>query len=205
MKKQPAIWLFVLMVFIIPLAVFGLYQWYGRHWQPLPVLKEGMQVRVKGLTTQHGTPFSEMDWSGKIVVADFFFTRCPTICPKMTAGMKQVQQAFAKDEPGIVLSSFSVDPERDSAQALVAYCRRMKIDDRNWFFLTGSKKEIYRLARNGFGIVATDGDGGPADFIHSEKLVLLDSRQRIRGYYDGTSESETQKLIDDIKKLRNEE
>ena len=80
----------------------------------------------------------------------------------------------------------------------------MNIDNSNWHLLTGDKKEIYRLARNSFFIVATDGDGGPADFIHSEKLVLIDKQKRIRGYYEGTNEREVQRLIHDIKKLREE-
>jgi protein SCO1/2 len=81
----------------------------------------------------------------------------------------------------------------------------MGVDESNWELLTGNKKEIYKLARNGFMIVATDGDGGPNDFIHSEKLVLVDKQKRIRGYYDGTSGREVDQLIEDIKKLKNED
>ena len=80
----------------------------------------------------------------------------------------------------------------------------MKIDNGNWDLLTGDKKELYKLARNSFMIVATDGDGGPDDFIHSEKLVLIDKQKRIRGYYQGTSEKATEQLIHDIKKLKDE-
>ncbi|RYG29073.1 MAG: SCO family protein, partial [Chitinophagaceae bacterium] len=138
----------------------------------------------------------------KIVVVDFFFTHCAAICPRMTAGVKQVQQAFSKDE--LHIASISVDPERDSVGRLRWYQEKFSIDPANWELLTGDKKEIYKMARNSFMVVATDGDGGPADFIHSEKLVLVDKQKRIRGYYNGTDEKEVRALIADIQKLKNE-
>ena len=144
-----------------------------------------------------------MDWKDKIVVADFFFSHCPTICPAMTRNLKKVQAAF-KNEGNVLINSFSVDPVRDSATQLKAYSRRMQIDNSNWHLITGDKMGIYRLARESFMIVATDGDGGPGDFIHSEKLVLIDRQKRIRGFYQGTSESDTERLINDIKKLKDE-
>ena len=121
----------------------------------------------------------------------------------MTKNLKDVAIAFKNDHE-ILISSFTVDPYRDSARQLKSFSKRMNIDNSNWHLLTGDKKEIYRLARNSFFIVATDGDGGPADFIHSEKLVLIDKQKRIRDYYEGTNEREVQRLIHDIKKLREE-
>ena len=103
-----------------------------------------------------------------------------------------------------MLSSFTVDPVSDSISVLQNYAMKYGVSADQWQLLTGDKKQIYRLARNSFRVVATDGDGGPGDFIHSEKLILLDKEQRIRGYYDGTSQKEVNKLIRDIKKLRNE-
>ena len=96
------------------------------------------------------------------------------------------------------------DPERDNPERLRSYVNKFSINTNNWQLLTGTKTEIYRLARNGFMIVATDGDGGPEDFIHSEKLVLIDKQRRIRGYYNGTNSAEVNNLINDIKKLQHE-
>ena len=120
----------------------------------------------------------------------------------MTSNLKRVQQAFGEGE--ILINSFSVDPQRDSAVQLKKYAEKFKINSANWQLLTGDKKDIYKLARNSVMIVATDGDGGPDDFIHSEKLVLIDKQKKIRGYYDGTSKKETDQLIYDIKKLIHE-
>ena len=96
------------------------------------------------------------------------------------------------------------NPETDSAAVLARYARRFGINETSWQLLTGSKKEIYLLARKSFQVIATDGDGGEHDFIHSNKLVLIDKTKHIRGYYDGTDEKETAELIKDIKKLENE-
>ena len=116
--------------------------------------------------------------------------------------MKYVQQAnFTNTD--FQLISFTVDPERDDVARLNDYALNMDIKN-NWQLLTGEKKQIYRLARNSFKIVATDGDGGPDDFIHSELLVLIDKKKRIRGYYNGTLEQEVTTLIKDIERLRRE-
>ena len=154
------------------------------------------------MINQDGEVRSSKEWDGKIVVADFFFTTCPTICPKMTASLKRVSEVYNDGE--VKISSFTVDPERDDPKKLTAYIKKFNLPVQNWDLLTGSKKEIYKLARNSFMLVATDGDGGPGDFIHSENLVLADKKKRIRGYYDGTSNKEVDQLIIDIKKLKNE-
>ena len=119
----------------------------------------------------------------------------------MLQNMKRVQASFGDE---ILLQSFSVDPERDLPYKLRRYINRNSINTNNWGFFTGDKKKIYKLARNSFMLVATDGDGGETDFIHSENLVLVDGDKRIRGYYDGTDKSEVDQLIKDIKKLQNE-
>ena len=211
MKKGLTIWIFLAAVFILPLVVYSGYLFFEQKFQKLQVY--GKKEIVNGQKIQHTIADFELvnqdgikkgieDWQGKIVVADFFFTHCPVICPKMTANLKRVQQTFSDNE--ILINSFSVDPQRDSAEQLKKYAKKLRINLDNWQLLTGDKKDIYRLARNSFMVVATDGDGGPDDFIHSEKLVLIDKYKRIRGYYDGTSEKETDQLIYDIKKLRNE-
>jgi protein SCO1/2 len=206
MNKATTIW-FVLLVFVLPFSAYGIYNLF-KDSGPLPVygnVEKGEDHRVGEftMTDQLGNVITSKDWEGKIVVADFFFTSCATICPSMTKSLKRVQDAYRVDRD-IIITSFTVDPESDSASALKEYAEKYGVSDDRWHLVTGDKKEIYKLARNGFKVVATDGDGGPGDFIHSEKLVLLDRTQRIRGYYDGTSEKEVNKLLKDIKKLKNE-
>lgn len=203
--KKSTIGFFAIMVFIIPVSAWALLNWYEKKVQVLPIMGKTKQHRIGDfyLTNQDGQLKTTADWKDNIVIADFFFTHCPSICPKMTKSLKRIQEAF-KTDTEIIISSFTVDPERDSSAQLKKYARQYNLDTRNWNLLTGDKKEIYKLARNSFMIVATDGDGGPEDFIHSENLVLVDKQKRIRGYYDGTSNTEVNQLISDIKKLQYE-
>ena len=115
--------------------------------------------------------------------------------------MKRVQEAY-KDDPEISLVSFTVNPEKDTVEALAAYAVEYGAVPGKWFFLTGDKKQIYDLARNSFFITAMKGDGGPDDFVHSEKIVLIDKEKRIRGFYDGTDYESVNLLIDEIKVLK---
>jgi protein SCO1 len=198
------IWLFVIAVVCLPVGVFSVVNWYEGNFRDLPVYgEERHTIGDFQMTDQHGNTISENSWKNKIVVADFFFTHCPTVCPKMTKNLKTVQASFLND-PGILIQSFTVDPERDNVDRLANYASQFSIGGDQWSLLTGDKKEIYRLARKSFLVTATDGDGGPEDFIHSDKLVLIDAQKRIRGFYDGTSVSETRQLIKDINKLKNQ-
>jgi protein SCO1/2 len=120
----------------------------------------------------------------------------------MVRNLKKVQQLYAGD-PLLLINSFTVDPERDSVGQLKSYAGKMDIHD-NWQLITGEKKEIYKLARKSLLVVATDGDGGPNDFIHSELLVLVDQAKRIRGFYNGTDDAEVNNLLRDIKRLEKE-
>lgn len=195
-------WWFIGSVITVPVLAFLIVSWYQERYAVLPVFGEpGHTVQPFSCTNQRNETITLQDWNNKIVVANFFFTSCPSICPKMTANLKKVLEHFPGDN-GIQVSSFTVDPERDDPARLSGYAKRYGVIGR-WDFLTGSKKEIYRLARNSMLVVATDGDGGENDFIHSEKLVLVDKKARIRGFYDGTSESAVDLLIKDIKKLKN--
>lgn len=212
MKNRSSISLFAGLVFGLPLIAYLLVNWHESRLQKLPVLgpaveKEGKmtahRIQDFSLVNQDGRPITITDWDNKIVIADFFFTRCPSVCPKMTRSMKETQESFNGD-PNLLLASFSVDPDRDSLEVLQRYSKKYKLDNSNWDLITGDKKTIYKLARNSFMLVAADGDGGPEDFIHSEKLVLIDKEKRIRGYYNGTDEKEITQLIRDIKKLKDE-
>ncbi len=212
MKMNSSIKYFLIAVFVLPVTAYMLISWYENKLQKLPVLgKPGLvngkmkdhTIAAFSFTDQDGNNYRESNWKNKIVVADFFFTRCPTICPKMTNSLKAVRDAYKNDE-SVLISSFTVDPENDNPEILKNYAEKFSIEKTGWKLLTGDKKEIYKLARNSFFITATDGDGGPGDFIHSENLVLLDQHRRIRGYYDGTSSISTTQLIQDIKKIKNE-
>lgn len=205
MKKNSSIWLFVLLVLALPAAAYALITMYENSAGSLPVLGKTNDHTIAEfrLTDQDGDIKGTNEWEKKIVIVDFFFSHCPSICPKMTNSLKEVQKEFTGDEQ-VLINSISIDPERDSAAQLKHYAGLYKINTKNWSLLTGDKKDIYKMARNSFMIVATDGDGGPDDFIHSEKLVLIDTKKRIRGYYDGTSSKEVNQLIRDIKKLKHE-
>ena len=211
MTKWNNIWIYFAIILAAPFGAYGVYSWYTSKFEKLPVfgterrgLKDDGEHRIAdfNLINQDGESKSTKEWEGKIVVADFFFTTCPTICPKMTASLKRVSEEYNDD--AVLINSFTVDPERDNPEKLTAYIQKFNLPVKNWDLLTGSKQEIYKLARNSFMVVATDGDGGPTDFIHSENLVLVDKKKRIRGYYDGTSKKEVDQLIIDIKKLKNE-
>lgn len=201
MNNSRTIWLFMAAVVLIPVLLFATWQLIEKNFAALPVYdQEGREVFDFKMQNQEGRWVSPGEWKNKVVVVNFFFTHCPTICPKMTNNLKTVSAVY-KDDPQVQINSFSVDPERDTVAALKKYAARYNVDAGNWNLVTGDKIEIYRLARKSFSITATDGDGGPNDFIHSDKLVLLDKAGQIRGYYDGTSETEVKQLINDIKKL----
>ena len=212
MKNNLTIKFFIAAVFVLPVSVYVFVNWYQNKFQQLPVLGKTKAVNGKKtdhtiadftFTDQDGKAISEMNWRGKIVVANFFFTHCPSICPKMTKNLVRVQETL-KNDASIIINSFTVDPEHDDAAALKNYAETFGINEPSWKLLTGDKKELYKLARNSFLITASEGDGGPLDFIHSDKLVLVDKKRRIRGYYDGTSADEVSQLIHDIKKLKYE-
>jgi protein SCO1/2 len=198
MRANWKIWSFFIVVILTPVVVFGVVKWYEQMFNPLPVLgPKDHVVHDFNLKNQEGKAVNIDAWKGKIVVANFFFTHCPAICPKMVYQLKRVQ-AYSKKK--IAIASFSVDPERDSVERLRHYAEQAGIKG-NWMLLTGDKKQLYRFARKELFIVATDGDGGPEDFIHSESLVLIDRNKKIRGYYKGTDAKEVDRLIRDISKL----
>ncbi|WP_460189595.1 SCO family protein [Urechidicola sp. KH5] len=155
------------------------------------------------LTNQNGETITQEDFENKIYVADFFFTRCQTICPIMTNNMALVQDEFLNDST-VMLLSHSVTPVMDSIPVLREYADIKGVDDRKWHITTGDKKHIYDLARKSYFAVLDEGDGGEQDFIHTENFVLIDSKNRIRGYYDGTDREEVEQLIEDIKLLQSE-
>ncbi|MCB9169790.1 MAG: SCO family protein [Flavobacteriales bacterium] len=155
------------------------------------------------LIDQTGQHLTLDDVKGRIIIADFFFTTCTSICPKMSSQMTRVQQAY-KDDDRVVILSHSVTPEMDSVPVLQAYADRFGADPAHWHLLTGDRKQIYDLARRSYFAAVTEGDGGPDDFVHTENFVLVDPQLRIRGFYDGTSTADVDRLISDIGKLLRE-
>lgn len=161
-------------------------------------------IKDFSLIDQHGDTVSLADTKGKLILADFFFTTCGSICPKMTTQMARVQEAFNADDR-LILLSHSVTPEMDSVPVLNAYAERYQADHARWRLMTGDRKQIYDLARTSYFACTEEGDGGPDDFVHTENLVLVDTLLRIRGFYDGTSEKDVDRAIADIAKLMAEE
>ncbi len=158
------------------------------------------QVPPFSFINQDGKVITDKDFDGKIYVANFFFATCKGICPKMSIQMGRVVKKF-KDNKEVLLLSHTVNPEHDSVSVLAEYAKFYNADSKKWAFVTGDKKEIYDIARNGYFITALKGDGGPDDFIHDEKLILIDKEKHIRGYYDGTSVNDVSRLLDEIKVL----
>lgn len=152
------------------------------------------------LTNQDGKKTTEKDFRNKIYITDFFFVTCPTICPKMTGQMHRVYNEF-KDNDDIAFLSHTVMPEADSVPVLKEYADKLNVETKKWKFVTGDKKQIYNLARKTYFAAVTEGDGGVNDFIHTENFVLVDKEKRLRGFYDGTSKKDVDRLIEDINAL----
>lgn len=162
------------------------------------------RISAFSLFNQEGEVLRSQELKGKIYVADFFFTSCPGICPKMTSNMVLLQEAFLED-PGVVLISHSVTPERDSVPVLKAYAEEKGILSPKWHLLTGDRQQIYSLGRNDYFIeedlgVEKDAD----DFLHTENFVLIDGNLHIRGIYNGLNKSDINQLIADIQTLKKE-
>lgn len=167
------------------------------------LLDKGIGHRIGdfSLTNQHGKEITLADVKGKVFVAEYFFTTCGTICPKMTEQMTRVQAAFKHDD-AVKILSFTVNPDYDTVEILNVYAQRYEAIEGQWHFLTGTKEDLYRLARRSFFVLkpaeaANLGDAG-SDFIHTNNFVLVDQKLRIRGYYDGTDPNSVSELIEDI-------
>jgi protein SCO1/2 len=155
------------------------------------------------LINQNGKTVTNENFNGKIYVADFFFTTCPTICISMTDNLLKVQKEI-QNNPNILLISHSVTPKIDSVAQLKKYAIEKGVNDKKWHLVTGDKKVIYKLARKSYLAVKDEGDGGPFDMIHTENFILVDPDKRIRGFYDGTDSKEIKRLLLEIKILNSE-
>ncbi|MDG1330817.1 MAG: SCO family protein [Crocinitomicaceae bacterium] len=173
------------------------------------MLRVGNKHRVGDFSflNQDGETITQAEVEGKVYVAEYFFTTCGTICPKMNKQMRRIQFEFA-DNDEVRLMSFTVDPEVDTVQQMKRYAEDHGAKTGQWHFLTGAKEDLYALARKSFFVLKPAeaqnlGDVG-SDFIHTNNFVLVDRVGRIRGYYDGTSKTEVDELMLDIERLLEE-
>lgn len=224
-RRRKALVLGGIALFVVGLFVF-FSPWLGiarHHFNFLPYYgpKEVVAVERDGrtvidtvyhtvppfsFTDQFGRPFTDKDVEGRIIVADFFFTRCGTICPKMSVQMQQLQLKL--DDPAfkdVVFLSHTVDPEHDTPEVLREYARKLQADTARWKFLTGAKADIYLQGSEGYHVAAREEVMEPGGFLHSELFVLVDKDRHIRGYYDGTTAKGMNDCAADIKMLLKEE
>ena len=159
------------------------------------------------LTDENGKEFLGQSLKGKIYVADFFFTRCGSICPKMSTELTRLQDTFSEEEE-VQIASFSVDPVHDTPEILREYAKKYDAKAGKWHFLTGTKMQIYPLAVKGYFIPVADASeydkavkSPDETFIHSEKLILVDKEGHIRGFYDGTDKKDVDRLVLEIRVL----
>ncbi|WP_304516470.1 SCO family protein [Cecembia rubra] len=152
-------------------------------------------------TNQEGKEVNNSTVSGKIYVADFFFTTCPTICPIMKTQMLRVYDKF-KDEPNFMILSHTLDPEHDTPELLKDYASKIGVeDDITWNFLSGDQEKIFEIGQTSYLTTAMSDKNEPGGILHSGAFVLVDQDGRIRGVYDGTKEEHVNKLMKDIPKL----
>ena len=182
--------------------------------KPLPILgNKDYDPSVEGDTAYHHIPYwsfidqmgdtiTKEEMKGKVSLVDFFFSHCPTICPTMTMNMKKIQEKVEREcLSNVEFISYTVDPYRDSVERLYEYAKSYNVNFDNWHMMTGDQNSIYELGVNGYLVPNQEDALAPGGFLHSEKMILIDQQQRIRGYYDGTDGENISKIVKDIKKL----
>ena len=173
----------------------------GLQNQPeLPIL--GTINSPYTFTNQKGESVSQATFAGKVYVADFFFTSCPTICPIMKTQMARIYKAL-KNEDRFLLLSHTIDPEHDTVEVLKDYSDRLNVSAERWHMVTGKKSEIYDNAMH-YMLAAAEDEKAPGGFIHSGSFCLVDHQSRIRGFYRGTEKEAVDRLIKDIHRLLGE-
>ena len=176
---------------------------FSQHKKELPVLGEpGHRVGEFEFLDQDGHIFSEKDVRGRIRISEFFFTTCKSICPIMNGNLQEVQSAF-KDRNDVIILSHTVDPQKDDTARLRQYAKQVEAIAGKWEFLTGSKKALYKMAKQDYllGVDSAADENLETAFIHTQYISLVDKEDRIRGFYDATDKKEIKKLIADINNL----
>ncbi|QFZ54309.1 SCO family protein [Oceanihabitans sp. IOP_32] len=189
-------------------------------YQPLPIYQPAMvstelvdstiqhkkkyhKIANFKLINQNGETITQDHYKDKIYIADFFFTTCLTICPIMTDHMVLIQEEIKNDDE-VMLLSHTVTPEIDTVAQLKRYAKSKGVIDAKWNLVTGDKKQIYQLARKSYLAVLDDGSADEFDMIHTENFMLIDKKRKIRGFYDGTDREEIERLLEDLKILKEE-
>ena len=185
------------------------YKVNNEHKAPtLPIIgnEQNHHIAPFSFVNQEGKTITNADVRGKICVVEYFFATCKGMCPKMNENMEKVYKAFLGNKNVLILSH-TVDPLKDTVQALKAYSLRFDADPNQWMFLTGDKKQLYDMARYSYLISAEDDTAGVSidkDFIHDKHYTLVDGYGRVRGFYDGTDKGDVGKRISDINALLKE-
>ena len=206
----------LMLAILMPLTGYFLVKYYskqavhmpGKYYLPDSVVvreRNGKKVtdtiwhKVKNIqfTNQLGKKVSLNDLHGKIIVLDFFFTRCPSICPGLAKSMKRLQDSFVKNDSIVQFISISIDPEHDSVPQLRKFADRYNINHDTWWMVTGDKKEIYDFAINEIKANVAD-PGVDTAFIHTENFFVLDSNRIVRGFYNGFDTLRQANLVRDI-------
>lgn len=208
----------LMLVLMVPLAGYYIVKYYSKDAVHMPrhyfhdsvstVERRGEtvpdtiwhQVDNISFTNQLGKKVSLNDAKGKVLVINFFFTRCPTICPGLTRSMKRLQESFVKNPEIVQFISFSVDPEYDSVPKLRKFADKFGINHDNWWLATGDKKAIYDFALQEMKANIADMNVDTA-FVHTENFFLLDSNRVIRGWYNGFDTAKLAQLAGDIPTL----
>jgi protein SCO1/2 len=213
----------VMLALVVPLVFFFIFQEKTKeavrmpaHYIPdsvITVTKKGKRItdtawhRLKdfSLRNQEGTIVNWDSLKGKIIIADFFFTHCPTICPGLTRNMKRLAESIHNGErvgdqtnSMVHFLSFSIDPERDSVSRLKAWADRFQVNPSQWWLLTGDKKQIYDLIIHEIKIPVEDGQGVDTNFMHTDHFVLIDTSRQVRGYYHGLDSVSLAQLSNDL-------
>ncbi|MBW3517730.1 SCO family protein [Flavobacterium sp. NKUCC04_CG] len=149
------------------------------------------------LTNQEGIAITNASFNNKIYIADFIFLKCPTICPIMNQQLKRVYDVFKKNKE-VLFVSHTIDPENDSIPVLKAYSEQLGVDSKKWHFLHGEKKDIYKLAEQGYYTQAYQEPQAPGGYAHSGGFILVDENRHLRGVYDGTNAADVDRLIKEI-------
>jgi protein SCO1/2 len=160
-------------------------------------------IRSFGFTNQQGETVTNLNFQDKIYIVDFFFTSCPTICPRVTAQMLRVYERF-KDNSKVLLLSHTIDPKRDTPDYLRNYAQKLGImDAQKWHFVTGEKDSLYAIANDYFSIAKED-PNAPGGFDHSGRLILVDKARRVRSFCDGTKAEAVDCFMRDVETLLRE-
>lgn len=152
---------------------------------------------------QDGKEMTEKDVAGKVYIADFFFTTCPSICPKMSNTLFLVQEGL-KEESNFSILSHSIDPDYDSPEKLKEYAQKYAANTKVWQFLTGDKEAIYDICENAYMAYAKKDPSAEGGYVHSGFLILVDQNMHVRGAYDGTLPEKSEEIIRDVKILLHE-